>query len=411
MMRAMRGGGKVWLLAIVIGAVAVTAAIFAAQNKPISRHKQDWDRLGVQYEEIDGVMQPQVTSAVYDATRFGDQILVSCDQPRILDLKTHALKALELPGAKAVLQTADDGKGHLYALGATTPQKLTAFCNSNGSWRQDPVPAELQKSIIDKQGCLLAGDGDTLAVLAANGLFLDEGGQWRKVKAPDKTELKYSDVMNYAVLRDGSLYYGENAGEFGGGFYRIDTKSGTTTQIMSHAYPGVKGLTFAADGKLWLIVGLNHMLSQSGGLYSYDGQTLTCHSKVDGMTLVKVKMEHALNNPLLLPAAIKDLSAEETSVKESKNWNLHPAVFTGLAFDDSGAPVISASPYGLLRFKSDKWERLTEEWPDSVVPTDVVIKSGVAVVPVSGHGIVLFDMQKRSYQFLFPPKPPGKTDK
>ncbi|MFN8659849.1 MAG: hypothetical protein U0105_26175 [Candidatus Obscuribacterales bacterium] len=389
-------------------AAITTAVTLMSQSGASADANGDWARLVVQYKMVRGAMEPEEPSPVRSASSFGDSAVVNCTHPLLLDLKSNQLQAVSVDGAQAIISTADDGKGNKYALAATADKKLAAFVCANGKWRKHPLPDELQKALQAKpEEHLLTGDAGTVVVIAANDTFINENGKWRTLPAAGakKEKLCYRWDMSRAVMRDGRLYYGISAGEWGGGVNKVDTTTGATTQVLQDAMQPVSDLKFGPDGKLWFVVGGAHMGLRSAALYSYDGHKLQSHCRAQGMYIPKVKAEKVLSDPSLLPAAINDLSRQESSFSKRENWDLLPSTFTGLDFDSTGAPVVSAIPYGLLRFKGEKWEQLTKDWPEAVSPADVVIKSGMAVVPVRHHGVVTFDMNKKTYRFLFPQKP------
>ncbi len=393
--------------ALLIAAIT-TAVIAVSQSGATADSNGDWARLVVQYKLVRGAMEPVEPSPVRSASSFGESAVVNCTLPLLLDLKSNQLQAIPIDGARVGISTADDGKGNKYALAATADKQLAAYVFANGKWRIKPLPDALRKALQAKpEEHLLTGDSGTLVVIASNDTFINENGKWRTLPAvgAKKEKLCYRWDMSKAVMRDGRLYYGISAGEWGGGVNKVDTTTGATTQVLQDAMQPVSDLKFGPDGKLWFVVGGSHMGFRSAALYSYDGHKLQCHSRAQGMHIPKVKAEKVLSDPSLLPAAINDLSRKESSFTKRENWDLLPSTFTGLDFDSTGAPVVSSIPYGLLRFKSEKWEQLTTEWPEAVSPADVVIKSGMAVVPVRHHGIVTFDMNKKTYRFLFPAKP------
>ncbi len=181
---------------------------------------------------------------------------------------------------------------------------------------------------------------------------------------PPPQALARPGVPNHRLLAGGRLYMGFDHGEFGGGLWSVDIKTGEAEQVQFRGGQGwpVRCLKASPDGRVWSVEGLVHGILRKGALHVGAGVNweLYCNS-TEG---------------------------------EFANWDLPPASLDALAFDADGRLYVLSGSLGLARYDDGTWTRLTPGWPEHFyVHTLLATPSGVAVVGTYDAGILLLDLR------------------
>lgn len=176
-----------------------------------------------------------VLQAVYSNGRLW--LLTDDGAVSSLDLENGKRTASETGGSALALCS---NAGDLWTLttpGDTrTPRFMTLRVKSGDTWKPlTRIPFHYQ--LFYGMSCTHG----TLAVLTDSHLFTWADGRLRRVTLSPKLDM----TLNYGTLAQPGrhVYFaGFNAGEFGGGLYRIDARSGAVHEVVSTAKVGVHSL-------------------------------------------------------------------------------------------------------------------------------------------------------------------------
>ena len=182
------------------------------------------------------------------------------------------------------------------------------------------------------------------------------------------------------------IYSSWNMGEWGGRIVQIDSTTGSLPDASSNdSMKPVTDLKFGTDGKLWFVTGMDHLMLQGAALFSYDGKLNWISEIFGARSSIQKAFPTATGNPVI----------------KRRNWTLEPTTFVGLTLCADGSLLIASKDYGLMKYSNEHWNILTQTWPEGIPVCDLQLtESGIAVMPVLGLGIVLYDLKHRTIKFI-----------
>jgi len=76
------------------------------------------------------------------------------------------------------------------------------------------------------------------------------------------------------------------------------------------------------------------------------------------------------------------------------NWPFGPTDFNSIGFDQKNRLYLLTGSYGVVRFESGKWTRLTPDWPDYVYLSSLLIApDGKGIIGTYDAGVLLWDFE------------------
>lgn len=320
---------------------------------------------------------------VKGAKSFGQNVVIDCGDYKLLDYERQALKPLVIDGSSKLYAIAADQCGLLFAL--AKKEKVLLKIGTGQAWRDVPIPADVQAN--PKEWRMVAGDG-AVALLSTHKFHVLKADGWISHANPSSPPYVTGDRQKF-VMKSGLIYVSSDAGEWGGSVVEINTTTGVSKEIFGDGLNPVTDLDFDSNGRLWFCCGCRHLGISSGALFSYAGK-ITRRSEVRGIPASIRKMDWHLKEPTRI------------------NWRLEPTSFEGLHVAHDGSIFVATSDYGLMSLSKDGWKQVTPGWPENVPVCGLEMKPGFAILPIFDRGIVVFDMQKKSYRFVLPDYPNGR---
>jgi hypothetical protein len=165
------------------------------------------------------------------------------------------------------------------------------------------------------------------------------------------------------------LLLGFGAGEWGGALASLDIGTGAWK-----AYPQVDepvtDLVAEPNGRPWVAMGLSHLGGRKGSLSHLDASGLTAVAKVDGfVNVVGGAVTHA-----------------------RLAWELPPASFDAIAFDEESRLHLLTSELGVVRRDGKHWTRLTPAWPEHVYVSGLAVRGALLMIATFDAGVLLWDV-------------------
>jgi hypothetical protein len=305
---------------------------------------------------------PRDQPALSSLEEWDDRIVARADRFYSLDVDRATATPLQLPGARDIVCLASRGSGKPVAL-CRDEGGLFLLARQDGRWERRELPEAVRRSDAYHQ---VAADPTAVVVISRQrGLVrLDADARDPVELLPPPEALTRAGAARHRLLSDGRLYLGFDHGEFGGGLWGVDVKSGEAEPVRFRGGEGrpVRCLKAGPDGRVWALEGLAHLGLRWGALHVRAGRTWQTYCNSTAGELV--------------------------------NWNLPPAALDALAFDAAGRLYVLSGSLGLARYDGGAWTRLTPDWPAYFhVQSLLVTPSGVAVVGTYDAGILLLDLR------------------
>jgi hypothetical protein len=295
-----------------------------------------------------------------------------------IDASAASSAPLSLPGADEILQLATVGPSEPVAL-CVSGGKRVLLCKEKDAWATRDLPDEALRSTI----LAMEADAHDLVLLTPDEYLWRKDGQWtvKKHTGGDRFFEKPSMGHTRYLVANGSLYRAIDAGEFGGGLYRLDLIAGKwETEKIGSPICDVK---VDPKGRLWAVMGLRHMTGIHGAVWMQQS---------DGWKAI-VSIDHFQRRKI--------------------GWNLGYTDPQAIAFDAEGRIYVVTYEYGICRYEDRRWQPLIQRWPGDGDASLHLVGSNMAVIGTYTSGVFLcqLDMGAVRQVLLVPPDADGNYPK
>lgn len=275
--------------------------------------------------------------------------------------------------------------GKPYALGGSGDYYRVLFHRSGeNDWDMIRVPKNEDGK--EDRYSIIVGDDKTIVLLGQKSFKIFDGKTWISRDYTNKFHPNNSDPC---VLWAGSIYYGYDRGEWGGGLRKLDLSSGHWHEVTGKL-PRIEGfkpnskLVYVDDtplgnvtdicttpeGNLKIVCGCSHM-----GMYW--GQ------------IVKLT-DNGLENELYISVR-----------NDNNNWDFPVTDFDALQFNKDGEQVLLSPRLGLLAYRHDEWKRLTPHWADhAYLASFLILDADQYLIGTYDAGIVLIDLKMKTEKII-----------
>jgi hypothetical protein len=308
-----------------------------------------------------------VLVAVGGARGDGAYRIEPIDRPEL----TRAVP-LVLPGTNRVVDVAM--LGDTPAALVITGGGLALALRRDASWSFAPVydPACVPEDVI------LAADPDMLVLLCPGQLHVLRAGGWQSVPVGHwpVSNVLASRGRRHALLTADLLLVGFNAGEWGGALVSLDLATGAWKAYPQIDEP-VTDLVAGPDGRPWVAEGISHITVIKGSLIRLDASGWKAAAKVEGSWSF-VGGSRARRFDIVAHARLA--------------WDLPPASFDAIAFDEEGRLHLLTGALGVVRRDGRRWTRLTPRWPEHIDVTGLTVRGTLLTIATFNAGVLLWNI-------------------
>jgi hypothetical protein len=292
-----------------------------------------------------------------------------------VDVDRGSASRLALPGCAelegvATQATQDAQERRAFALCKSASADAFVLLRGEGArWIEERVPPGL----LGSDGAFVVAtetDSDLVIWEPSRGIHRRAGTAWSTTAAIGVPATYARRSPAHALVWRGRLYLGYAAGEWGGVLASLDLATATWRNEGDSNDP-VTGLAVDPAGHLWAARGQSHLGRAFGAL-----------DRLDGDRWKRIATSPGKWGP---------------SDAGALGWALPNTSFDGLAFDDSGRPVLATGSLGLVAIdvRAPAF-RLTPRWPEFVYVTGLVMRGSTAVIATFDGGLLLVDLSGKN---------------
>lgn len=302
---------------------------------------------------------------LFQLKEWNGEIIAKADRCYVVDVDAKRCRILQIKGADEILSIASWGKSRTPVALARQKNKAVLMQKKGAEWFPIPIPHDLSEV---KQDTELIANETTLAVYTSSKLFVFENGNWRSLEISADPSIKQEmrgEERNYALF-GGDLYIACGAGEWGGALVRLNLSTGKLSQVneLGIELP-VSDIKTDPFGTLWVTQGLAHLGGLQGALWKLEKGSFT------------------------------NVAQDSNFNKKAQGWNLEPASFEALAFDQNGGIYMLTNNLGVVTKIEHEWKLLTPEFLQGAYPTCFTVTNKKLVIGLYDGGILLWDRQRQ----------------
>ena len=299
-------------------------------------------------------------------TRWNGSWIVRSDRSYVISIDDGTLKPLGNDALDVVLEVAESHARHLM-LGVKDDKLKLVRLEADKTAIDVPLPdfvvqhpAQCELAATESS-CLLLGSSLYSCALP--------DAHWAETPL-DRTLWNRAGVPcvpRAMAVHDARLYVAIDHGEWGGGLWSIDLKTGKQSLVENDSDPAT-GLATSDDGRLWATWGQAHMNARQGTLRVLEHGKWKIVVRSDGSTL-----------------------------ERKADW---PAdAFLAVACNKDRV-FVTTRTLGVFELADKSWSRFTIDWASDLRATGLGVDGDTVIITTYDAGVVLWNLRTAEHRFV-----------